>query len=405
MSDDPRLLARAARPGRIRGTALALWDRAVADPLRAGVVFAAGLREARALHSAERRLVQDALYGLLRDGPRSAALLGTDDPTAWWLGWLVRRGLDPALAAAERPGPWDAVVAGWDAVGAGLAPAERLALRHGVPPGFARRLVAQLGPDEAAALLEAGDRRAPLVIRANRRRCTRAALADRLGGDGIAATPLDAVPDGLRVDGRPNLEATAAFRDGWFEVQDEGSQRLVAWIGADGPVIDACAGAGGKALAFAAAGLPVVAVDVRAGALDELTRRARRAGVRIPVHRAPATGLTPAPWVVVDAPCTGSGVLRRHPEHRAQLDDAGIARHAELQQRILAEAARWVAPGGHLVYATCSVLADEGEQVVDGFLAEHPGFRAARAPVRTWPHRDDCDGFFAADLARQVPCP
>lgn len=396
---------RAAGVGRIRGIALDLWGGVLREPSRAGATLRRGIREARALHSAERRLVQDALYGLIRRHRGLAALLGADDPLALWLGWLVlEQGLDPGLAATERPGPaWDTLAARAPALGDGLDPVARLALRHSAPEGLVRRLVEVLG-DEAEAFLVASDARAPVTLRANRARCTSARLAARLAAEGVATDPLGGLPDALRVVGRANVEGTAAFRDGWFEVQDAGSQRVAALVGG-GPVIDACAGAGGKALALAARGLAVLALDVRQGALDELGRRAKRAGVRVPRVRVaedrwPAE-LPRVPWVLVDAPCTGTGVLRRHPEHR-WLDEAALARQVAVQAALIRRAAGQVLPGGHLVYATCSVLRDEDEAVVDGFLAEHPGWRLVRA-VRTWPHRDDCDGFYGAVLTTQRP--
>lgn len=399
---DDRLLVRAAQAGRIRGITLALWAEVKADRRSARTVFGRGLREARALHSAERRLVQDGLYGLVREEEALKALLGTDEPLPLWLGWLVRRGLEPARAEAEHPGAWDTLNARWSTLGDDALIVERLALRHGVPVGAVRRIVAMLG-DEAPAFFDASDARAPIEIRTNRRTCTREALADRLRDEGIATVPLD-VPDGLQIVGRANVEGSRAFRDGWFEVQDAGSQRLVGLVAPDGPVIDVCAGAGGKALALAALGVPVVALDIRRGALLELERRARRAGVRIETRLVSADrfpdDLPPASRVLVDAPCTGSGVLRRHPDHRWQLGEEDIAAAAALQRRILGDAARLVAPGGRLIYGTCSVLRDEGEDVIAGFLAEHPEFVVHGEPMRTWPQRDDCDGFYAATLSR-----
>jgi 16S rRNA (cytosine967-C5)-methyltransferase len=104
--------------------------------------------------------------------------------------------------------------------------------------------------------------------------------------------------------------------------------------------------------------------------------------------------------VLVDAPCTGSGVLRRHPEHRWQLDEPAITARVAVQRALLSRAAERVAPGGRLVYATCSVLPDEDEDVVASLLAERPDLAPLGPPLRTWPQRDGCDGFYAATFVR-----
>jgi 16S rRNA (cytosine967-C5)-methyltransferase len=395
-----RLLARAAAPGRVRGVLLELWDQGRRGPARA--VWAAGLRQARALHSAERRLVQDGLYGLVRDELRLRTLLGTDDPLALWLGWLIRRGLPQELAAAEHPAPFQEL-ARWDELGADLPAPERLALWHSLPLPVVHRLVELLGAERAEQELRAFDARGPVHLRVNRRRGAREQLAQRLRQEGVETSPLPQVPDGLQVSGRANLEGTRAFAQGWFELQDEGSQRLIELLPEKGDILDVCAGAGGKSLALAARGARVTALDIRQRALLELERRAERAGVRIATRLVPEDrlpdDLRPAPAVLVDAPCTGSGVLRRHPEHRWSLSEEQIARKVALQQRLLRDASRLVTPGGLLVYSTCSVLPDEDEQVTRAFLQTQPEF-ALQTELRTWPHRDGCDGFYAAALRR-----
>ena len=195
---------------------------------------------------------------------------------------------------------------------------------------------------------------------------------------------------------RANLVGHPAFQRGWFEVQDLGSQRVSHFVdGAGRTVLDLCAGAGGKALALAAAGAHVTATDVRTAALQELRRRAKRAGAVVrTVHR---TAIGHYDRVLVDAPCSGSGVWRRHPEYRWRLAD-GVP--STLQSRLLAEGADAVAPGGELVYATCSVFRAENEAVVEGFLATHPAWRRLRPDLRLAPHTDHTDGLYAAALGR-----
>ncbi len=274
------------------------------------------------------------------------------------------------------------------------------------PEDAAAGLVERYGA-EAGAFVVASNERAPTVIRANPRRGTREALRERLAGRGIATIPSEHAPDGLVLVGSANVEGTPEFREGWLELQDEASQAAAAWAaeGITGEALDYCAGAGGKALALAAAGLRVTASDIRDAPLEELRRRASRAGERIDTRLAPPQGEPlPGGWadrfplVLVDAPCTGTGVWRRHPELRSRA--AAYAEHAAHQLAILERAAGAVAPGGRLVYATCSVLPTEDEAVIDAFLARAPAFTRAADPRHWAPHTTGTDGFFAARLTR-----
>lgn len=351
--------------------------------------------------------MQEALFGLVRTERGLSEILGTEAAFALWLGWLVLAGLEPDAAAAELPGPWSDLSQEFEALGQGCAPARRLALRHSLPDDLARRLVRSLGPGPAEAFLKASDARAPVTVRANRLRCDREALAARLAEEGIDTVPSKIAPDGLQICGRHNLEAAQSFKDGWFEIQDEGSQALAALVEPEGAVIDFCAGAGGKSLALAATGASVLALDVRAGALDELDRRATRAGANIDVQRISAEGPLPdrvacrrVDQVLVDAPCSGSGVLRRHPEHRYLINRRSLSRQTSLQRSILERACPLVADGGRLIYGTCSVLREENDRVIESFLDAHPGWDLVVEPLRMAPHTHGTDGFFGAVLQR-----
>jgi 16S rRNA (cytosine967-C5)-methyltransferase len=304
------------------------------------------------------------------------------------------------LAAAALPPPRPPPVA--------------LAERWSLPDWLADAVASAAG-EEAGALAEALCRPGPISLRANAARTTPTALAARLAGEGVATRPGAWAPLALQVVGaRPGLLALPAFREGLFEVQDEGSQLLAAALGArpGEAVLDRCAGAGGKALALGAAVGPdgrVHCCDVDAGRLARLAQRAGRAGVAgaiILEGAAPPAGLT-VDRALVDAPCSELGPLRRGPDLRWRLDPGAFAPLPALQGALLADAAARVRPGGRLVYAPCTFRTEEDEAVALAFEAAHPGWRrvAPAAPaalvgpdlfLRTWPHRHDTDGFFAA---------
>jgi 16S rRNA (cytosine967-C5)-methyltransferase len=280
-------------------------------------------------------------------------------------------------------------------------------------------LAASLGPDwqpEAAALLT----RAPMDLRVNALRASREAVTHAFPG--FMPTPLS--PWGLR--GEPIVLAQhPGYLDGLVEVQDEGSQ-LVALATAAAPgetVVDLCAGAGGKSLAMAAmmAGRGrIIACDVERARLRELEPRARRAGAagiiesRLldPPHESAALADLEgrADLVLVDAPCSGSGTWRRNPDGRWRLTPERLARLVALQDRLLDIGARLVRPGGRLVHAVCSVLAEEGPARAAAFLARTPGWQAAPLPLAAasgaaalllTPRRHSTDGFFIASFLRQ----
>lgn len=384
----------------MRGIGLATWRAAKANPERAGAVLRRSLREARALHSRERRLVADLLYELIRQEQVLGRALGTADPEILWDGVLVLRG----LPAPDDRWPWESLAdlsTARDRATLGLGPLERLAVIAGVPVEVAAELERAFG-EQAQAFVDASNARAPVVLRA---RGDRQALIARLADEGVQAEPSPVSARGVRVVGRTNLQALPSFREGRFEVQDDGSQRLAELAQAEGTVVDFCAGAGGKTLAMAGPGVRLIALDVRTRALDELRKRARRAGVAVDVRPLGPPGdplpvaAESADRVLVDAPCSGTGTWRRHPELRWRLSARWLDALGRTQREVLERAATLVKPGGRLIYGTCSVLPRENEDVVAGFLSCHPGF-ALRDTLRLAPHTDDTDGFYGAALER-----
>jgi 16S rRNA (cytosine967-C5)-methyltransferase len=425
----------------VRNTTLAIAAEARRDWRYTTDVIARAFRQARSLTSAERREVSERVYGLVRMHRRIDAV------AEWLLRPLGRRPDDLGDgerdllryviyrvtiegAAPEGAAP-ELARMGLDA--SALARSSQalrgdLGLELSFPDWLVARAAAEVPEHELRPLLESLNQRAPLCVRVNTLKVTRDELAAALAREGQAAEPLALTPSGLRITSRGNVFALRAFQDGLFEVQDEASQ-LISEVCAPPPrgvVIDACAGAGGKTLALAAAlggKGRVVAVDIDQRKLDELGRRARRAGLsNVETRRAlpgaeRALSVPAADRVLVDAPCSGLGVLRRNPEARWRLTAAELPAFAERQSALLAAYGSMVAEGGRLVYSTCTFLRAENEGVVERFLREHDAFepvpikeivggeRAGRFGdghyLRTWPHRHGTDGFFAAVLRRR----
>ena len=297
--------------------------------------------------------------------------------------------------------------------------------RRELPAWLWDRLGVQFGDEARLALAEALLAPANFDLRVNTLKARRDAILARLQQEGFPearATPRSAV--GIRLPHRVDISRHALFEDGTLEVQDEGSQLLAQLVGArrGEMVIDFCAGAGGKTLALAAAMAGsgrLYALDVNERRLDNLGPRLARSGasnvqaVRIDdEHDARLDRFVgKADRVLVDAPCSGLGTLRRNPDLKWRQSPASVNELAAKQRSILGAAARLVRPGGRLIYATCSLLAEENERVAEDFLAKHAGWQllpaslrgeaeAAQPFARLTPHEDGCDGFFAAVFER-----
>ena len=388
-------------------------------------------REHRQCGPRERQQLSDMVYAVLRDKPRLQWLAGQGalgerlpkDGLHRRLALLAFRG-DPSqlvLAATPDEQAWLAVSATRSLA---AAPAEA---RHTLPLWLADALRAETG-EGFDALAAALNQPAPLDLRLNPLKAKRPQVLAALAAAGLDAAPTPHAPGGLRLVGKPSLHKLQAYADGWVEVQDEGSQllALLPEVRRNEVVVDFCAGAGGKTLAMGAAMRNtgrLYAFDTSGHRLEALKPRLARSGLTNVHTMALDSELDPrlarlagkADRVLVDAPCSGLGTLRRSPDLKWRTKPADIQALADLQGRILASAARLVKPGGRLVYATCSLLAAENEAVVQAFAASHPGFRPvpvgpvlAAAGVagaaqlvegehlRLWPHLHGTDGFFAA---------
>jgi 16S rRNA (cytosine967-C5)-methyltransferase len=383
-------------------------------------------RAHRALGRQDRAFIAESAFAVLRRKRSLEHAAGSADPRALLIAALLRvfglsgRALDEALRAEDL-----ALVSRIRAARTEDLPP---AIRADLPDWLWLKLAAEHGEAEAMQIAHGMLNAAPLDLRANVARLDRDAALARLAEDGIEGAPTPLSPAGIRLAEKPAINRHPLFTEGLVEVQDEGSQ-LLAWL--VGPrrgemIADYCAGAGGKTLALAmlmrGTGR-MYAMDVSASRLAALAPRAARAQVTS-IHPLVLSGDNDArvkrlagkiDRALVDAPCSGFGTLRRNPDLKWRHDSGALVELAQKQSRILASAARLVKPGGRLVYATCSILREENEAIVEAFAAERREFkeiscaelfRAQRIPVdtgerlRLWPHVHSTDGFFAAAFER-----
>jgi len=418
----------------VRTAVLEIYEEVRREGARADQALQRVLRREKQLRSVERRAVSDAVYGLLRLqgrvdsllaralASRGSALSKLATPTQHLLryaAYLIAGEQQSPASAAGLAGPEVAhwlwaleLVATPAPLAAEADPLETLSAETSLPRWLAKLWSEQLGSDATRALASALNQRAPLTVRANLVKNTREALLELLRAEGhrVEATRLS--PWGVTFLGRTNVFALRAFKAGLFEVQDEGSQ-LIALACEARPgqlVVDACAGAGGKALALAGEMRNkgrLIACDRDSRRLDEMRPRARRAGVHNWEARAVPEGaageariadlLGQAEVVLVDAPCSGLGALRRNPDARWRLTPEEVDSFPPRQLQILSRYARLVKPGGRLVYATCSINRAENEDVRAQFLSAHPQFEAL-SERQLLPHVEGTDGFYFATL-------
>ncbi|HVY26604.1 MAG TPA: RsmB/NOP family class I SAM-dependent RNA methyltransferase [Polyangiaceae bacterium] len=311
--------------------------------------------------------------------------------------------------------------------------AERVALLGSLPDFLAQALWQQYG-EEAAALAQSCSEPAPRSLRVNSLVCDVGEGRQRLEREGARVEAGRFGQRTLTLQGAFNPFVTRAFHEGVFELQDEGSQIACELVAPPprGLVVDACAGAGGKTLAIAAALAgrgKVVSLDVDGRKLAELRRRAKRAGaVNVQALEIAEEGALPdevmalagkVDRLLIDAPCSGTGVLRRNPEARARLTPEAITRLVETQRAIVERMLPLLAPGGRLIFVTCSLLRAEGEDLLGATEAAHPELqpvnlaeiydrayaerfrRSGPHQLRLLPHLHGTDGFFVGVLRRR----
>ena len=308
-------------------------------------------------------------------------------------------------------------------------PGKAISVIHSHPRWLVERWLDEFGIDETIAICRANNAVPPLALRVNSLKASRDQAVAALAQEGLTVEPTAFSPDGLLLTSpAAGLRETTAFRDGLIRIQDEASQ-LIALLLSPEPgesLLDLCAGTGGKTLHMAALMKNrgrITAVDLHSARLRMLREEAERLGVTIVETR---TGDATAPVdsfrgvfdrVLLDAPCSGLGTLRRNPEIRWRLAPADIEKCSQIQRRLLRSAADCVRPGGSLVYSVCAVTPEENEIVIEDLLKDRPDFALIRSTAaqgipsaliddaglfRTFPHRHGTDGFFGALLIRNA---
>jgi 16S rRNA (cytosine967-C5)-methyltransferase len=357
-------------------------------------------RGARYAGSKDRAGVRDHVFQALRCKRSYAALGSGETGRGLMIGALRDCGQDPgeiftgmrhapaALTAEEAEHP---------------ARALSVAEARDLPDWLWPRFEASLGVD-ASAQAHALRQRAPIVLRVNMHVHNVAQATEILCEGGIKATPCDIAETALTVtEGARRVAQSRAYLEGAVELQDGSSQAAMAGLdlAPGGRMLDYCAGGGGKVLALAARnpGVEWFAHDADPTRMSDLPARAARAGVAVStLERGDVASHGPYDMVLCDAPCSGSGTWRRAPDAKWRLTPERLSELADLQLEILLEAADHVAPGGQLVYATCSVLEEENEATIARFTSDQPGWHARM--TRRWPIGPEGDGFFLCVLSK-----
>jgi 16S rRNA (cytosine967-C5)-methyltransferase len=381
----------------------------------------AWFRNRRFAGSGDRRAIADRVFSVQRHHAALAHRMGDDRPRALMIAALLESGEDVEALFTGGYGPAPLTDVERAAIAATPGPVPDW-VRGEYPQWLESELQRAFG-DRLVEEMQAFIGRAPTDLRINTLKAAREEVLQALQAQGVTAASTAYAPHGIRITGEAgNLSETPLFKSGAFEFQDEAAQ-IAAQLCDARPgmrVLDLAAGAGGKSLALAAAMAnrgEIIACDIRGEALAELEKRAQRAGVAIIKtllleHAQPAG---PFDLVLVDAPCSGTGTWRRQPELRWRLTPARLAELIALQDQLLDRAAGLTAPGGRLIYATCSVLPTENQDRVAAALARHSGFSlldlgqswpinqppGLAQDFRASPALTGTDGFYCAGLRRE----
>ncbi|MEQ9593523.1 MAG: RsmB/NOP family class I SAM-dependent RNA methyltransferase [Cyclobacteriaceae bacterium] len=355
--------------------------------------------------SRDRRFVAEAVYGIVRWYRFLQEVSGASKEEYWKLlaTWLIWQQI-------KLP-DWDEFKKiDQEAIQASLKEKYPTKIVESIPDWLAELGEKSLG-NRWETELSALNQEAVVVLRANTLKISPSELQEKLQLENVASDLLEDFPDALQMRLRQNVFRTLSFKEGLFEVQDAGSQLIAPFLQIEPGmrVIDACAGAGGKTLHLATLAKNkgrIVALDTEQWKLDELKKRARRAGANNIEARVIESSKTikrlakSADRLLLDVPCSGLGVLKRNPDAKWKLNLDFIEKVKVLQQKILSEYCEMLKPGGLLVYSTCSILPSENEDQVQSFLSSRPGEFELNDERHVWPS-EGFDGFYMALLRKK----
>ena len=383
-------------PGARVAAAIAVIDT-MNDGLAAEQALTRWARGSRYAGSKDRAAVRDHVFDVLRVRRTAEALGRGTTGRAMMIGALRHAGADLG-ALFDGQGHAPAPLSEEEAQ-APDAP-DDMPTRWNLPDWLLPEFTRSLGDDAEGTAL-AMQTRAPICLRVNTAKTDVATAQEALASEGIE-TQLNDLADGALtvIEGARKIRNSFAFANGWVELQDAASQAVVAACPSGGRVLDYCAGGGGKALALAMdPGRHVFAHDIDPRRMTDLPARAERAGASITtLPTADLADHAPYDLVLCDAPCSGSGAWRRSPDGKWALTGERLAELTAIQDEILTDALRLVAPGGVLAYATCSVLACENEDRIAAFLEAHADWRCSFE--RRFDVGPQGDGFYTAHLTR-----
>lgn len=412
-----------------------LYDDTLASRKPADHLIDVFFRKRKYLGSHDRRFIAETLYSLLRHRRRIESAVSTLDiyRTTRLLviaALFLEKKYSPQQLGDEQILPIELLqrlyrsTDGAHITGDG---AEKLARTFSYQDWMTQRWIEQFGIEETERLMSVLNTQAPITLRVNALKTTVEECQQSLKSEGIESARTEFSPYGLHIPKRINVFQLDTFRKGFFEVQDEGSQMLALLVDPKprAKVIDACAGGGGKSLALAALMKnrgEIFSLDIHDFRLEELRKRIKRAGVdtirlkTVLQDESPAELHDSADYVLVDAPCSGTGTIRRNPGMKWSVTPAMIEELQTKQSKILSNYSKCVKVNGTIVYATCSLMKEENEVVVESFLAAHRDFElldpkeilsrfhleslANNRYFQLLPHQHGTDGFFAAVMKR-----
>jgi 16S rRNA (cytosine967-C5)-methyltransferase len=436
--------------------AIEVYEEIVTSNRPADAVLSQYLRARKYLGSHDRKFISESVYGALREHLTIESIAGKflaaqNLPPKFHITFILvffllehqrvqTASLYAALKAryAFRDATLEAIANFWEQHKNAPQGSEKdmLSWQYAFPAWMTERLLQTMPSNDVASLYAALNRPAPVVLRVNTMKTTREALQEKLSAEGIETYKGELSPDALYCRERCNVMQTEAFRQGWFEIQDEGSQ-LISLLVNPVPhqkILDACAGGGGKTLHLATLMQgkgKVFAFEKYEKRWGNIRKRIRRSGLQnieiVPAEKFKKfeekyRGKLDA--VLIDAPCTGSGTVRRNPDLKLRLTESALKKMSAVQSEILSQYAPFVKSGGTVVYATCSIFKEENEQIIETFLDKHQEFklvkpevqlqaanrvqelamlmqRVAKMPyLKLLPHQDGTDGFFAAVLMK-----